>query len=185
MKKLIAFLIMLSAVFSSAEIYAITPEEVYSFDLTEKSGVSEEMLEKALLKNLSPLAKEFVLAEKNHGVNAIFLAAVAALESGWGEYCFRENNIFGWSGKSFSSKEECIDFVASKIAENYLSEDGKYHNGKNISGVNICYNGSRFWEEKVAEIMLMISKRCKNFEENEKDLSLFKGAEDAFFTSFR
>ena len=185
MKKLIAFLIMLSAVFSSAEIYAITPEEVFSIDLTEKSGVTEEMLQKALLKSLSPLAKEFVLAEKNHGVNAIFLAAVAALESGWGEYCFRENNLFGWSGKSFSSKEECIDFVAEKIAENYLSEEGKYHNGKNLSGVNICYNGNLFWEEKVAEIMLMIAKKCENFSENGEDSALFKTAENAFFTSFR
>ena len=161
MKKIIAFLICISLFLPVTESFAISKEEALSMDLTEKSNLSAEELKSGLLDELVHLADEFIAAEEKYGVNALFLAAVAALESGWGKSCFRENNIFGWSGKSFDSKAECIDFVASKIAENYLCESGKYHNGKNISGVNKCYNGNIFWEEKIAGIMAMISRKCE------------------------
>lgn len=161
MKKIIAVFILFSLVFSKAEVFAMTEEEAAGMDLTEKSGFSAEQLEAGLREELVFLAKDFIAAEKRYGVNAVFLAAVAALESGWGKSCFRENNIFGWKGKNFDSKAECIDFVAAKMAELYLCEDGKYYNGKNLAGVNICYNGNDFWEEKIAAIMAMISEKCK------------------------
>ena len=160
MKKLLAIIIILPLALTRTEAFAMTEAEALCFDLTEKSGYSAEELSKGLSKNLLPLAEDFVIAEQKYGVNAVFLAAVAALESGWGKSCFMENNIFGWSGKSFESKAECIDFVASKIAEHYLSENGKYYHGKTVPGVNVCYNGNDFWEEKVAEIMVMITRKC-------------------------
>ena len=138
MKKLVAVLILFSLVFSGTETFALTGKEAANLDLTTPCGFS---------------------AEENYGVNALFLCAVSALESGWGKYCFRKNNIFGWSGKDFETKAECIDFVASKIAEHYLSEDGKYYNGKTVSGVNVFYNGNLFWEEKISGIMSMISRK--------------------------
>ena len=156
MKKLIALFILFALAFSFAR-----DSKAAEFDLTVKSGLSEEQLAKGLREELVELAPEFIAAEKKYGVNAVFLASVAALESGWGRFCFRPNNIFGWSGKDFESKAECIDFVASKIAEHYLSENGKYYNGKTVSGVNVCYNGSDFWAEKVNEIMAMIIRGCK------------------------
>lgn len=161
MKKLLAIIIILPLALTNVEAFAITEDAALNLDLTEKSGYTAEKLSKGLSGELFSLAEDFILAEQKYGVNAVFLAAVAALESGWGKSCFRENNIFGWSGKSFESKAECIDFVASKIAEHYLSEDGKYYHGKTLSGVNVCYNGNGFWEEKVAQIMAMIAKKCK------------------------
>ena len=156
MKKLVAVLILISLAFSGTETFALTGKEAAKLDLTTPSGFSAEELSKGLRGELSFLAEEFVAAEENYGVNALFLCAVSALESGWGRYCFRKNNIFGWSGKDFETKAECIDFVASKIAEHYLSEEGKYYNGKTVSGVNVCYNGTDFWKNKVAGIMAMI-----------------------------
>ena len=164
MKKLIAFFILFSIAFSGTEAFAISAKEAAKLDLTTPSGLSAEELSKGLKGELSALAKEFVLAEEKYGVNAVFLAAVSALESGWGKYCFRKNNIFGWSGKDFESKAECIDFVASKIAEHYLSESGKYYNGKTVSGVNVCYNGSDFWKKKIPVLMEMISGRIYSAE---------------------
>ena len=161
MKKLLAIIIIIPLALSKTEAFAMTKEEALSYVLTEKSEYSPEELSKGLCWELISLSDDFIHAEQKYGVNAVFLAAVAALESGWGRYCFKENNIFGWSGKSFESKAECIDFVASKIAEHYLSEEGKYYNGKTLSGVNICYNGNGFWEEKIAEIMAMISRKCE------------------------
>ena len=156
MKKLIAVFILFSFLLSGTEIFAISKEEASETDLTSPCGFSPDELSRGLLGELSSLAENFIAAEEKYGVNALFLSAVAALESGWGKYCFRPNNIFGWSGKDFGSKEECIDFVASKIAEHYLSEEGKYYNGKTVSGVNVCYNGTDFWKNKVAGIMAMI-----------------------------
>ncbi len=164
MKKIISVMLFLTFILSTNSVFALTKEEAASLDLTKKSGLSAEELSLGLSSEILNLAPDFIAAEEKYGVNAIFLCAVAALESGWGKYCFRENNIFGWSGKDFSSKSECIDFVASRIAMHYLSEDGKYYHGKTVSGVNVCYNGSDFWENKIAGIMAMISRRISNAE---------------------
>ena len=122
----------------------MTAEEAASLDLNTISGFSAEELAAGLKGELANLAEDFVLAEQEYGVNAVFLAALAAHESGWGKHCFKPNNIFGWSGKSFDSKSECIAFVASRIAEKYLSEDGRCFHGKNLYGVNVSYNGSTY-----------------------------------------
>lgn len=164
MKKLIAFLILFSIIFSGTQVFAIGKTEALETDLTTPCGYSAAELSKGLSGELFLLAEEFFAAEEKYGVNALFLCAVAALESGWGRYCFRQNNIFGWSGKDFENKAECVDFVSSKIAEHYLSSEGKYYNGKTLSGVNVCYNGNVFWETKVAEIMAMISGRIEKSE---------------------
>ncbi|MBQ2898699.1 MAG: glucosaminidase domain-containing protein [Oscillospiraceae bacterium] len=164
MKKIIAVLMAFLFVFAGTEAFALSGREAAELDLTTPCGYSAEELSAGLLGELSGFAENFIAAEEKYGVNALFLAAVAALESGWGRYCFRPNNIFGWSGKDFGSKEECIDFVASKIAEHYLSEKGKYYGGKTVSGVNKFYNGNKFWEEKIAGIMAMISRKTKSAE---------------------
>ncbi len=158
MKKIIAVLILFSVFFSGTETFALTGKEAAKLDLTIPCGYSASELSEGLRGELSAFAEEFIAAEEKYGVNAVFLCAVSALESGWGRYCFRPNNIFGWSGKNFESKAECIDFVASKIAEHYLSEEGKYYHGKTVSGVNVCYNGTDFWKNKIPGIMAMITR---------------------------
>lgn len=135
----------------------------FSGDVTEKSGYTAEELAEGLQGELPKLAAYFVAAEEKYGVNAVFLAGVAAWESGWGRCCFRENNFFGWGKKSFSSPEEGVDFVASKIAEYYLSPDGKYYHGVSVAAVNRAYNGSKLWEQKVSAIMASISEKAEIF----------------------
>lgn len=159
MKKIIAVMLLFLILSSNNSVFAAEEK-----DVTVPCGYSAEELSEGLLHELCALSEEFIAAEEKYGINAVFLCSVAALESGWGKYCFRPNNIFGWSGKSFENKAECIDFVASKLAENYLSEDGKYYNGKTVSGVNVFYNGNSFWEDKITEIMAMIERRISSAE---------------------
>ncbi len=86
--------------------------------LLSPSGLTAAELEAGLLGNLKPYAAAFVAAERETGINAVFLAAVAALESGWNTSTVAENknNLFGWSAATgyadFESKEDCIAEVA-------------------------------------------------------------------------
>lgn len=109
---------------------------------------------------LAPLEDAFLAAEAEYGVDARFLAAVAALESGWGksELAREKNNLFGWRGAdgymAFDSPEECIDHVAGYLAEEYLSPEGLYYNGLTVEDVAEHYcGGNADWVEMVKEIM--------------------------------
>lgn len=136
--------------------------------LLTPSNLTPDELESGLLYNLKDYSECFIQAEEETGVNAIFLSAVAALESGWARSNIsnEKNNLFGWTSYSkgyatFNSKEECIIHVAKKIKELYLSEDGAYFNGYEVSDVNVYYNGSQFWEDNVTLIMSQIQSRIQ------------------------
>lgn len=118
-------------------------------------------LEKGLLHDLKPLAPLFIQAQEKYGIDAVFLAAIAAEESGWGRYQFRQNNIFGFEGFDFDSLEECIDYVASFLSKQYLTPGAKYYEGTSVAAVNTYYNGRDTWEEHVTQIMNNIIKRIE------------------------
>ena len=113
--------------------------------------------------DLAPLEDAFLQAEADHGVDAAFLAAVAALESGWGEseLAREKNNLFGWRGADgymvFDSKEDCIDHVAAYLAKEYLDPDGIYYRGTAVEDVAKHYcGGNEAWIEAVKNIMLSV-----------------------------
>ena len=134
--------------------------------LLEPSQATSETLFAALHHQLKPLATTFLAAEKETGVNAYFLCAVAALESGWGRsrVAQEKNNLFGWTGKggyqTFSSTEECILEVARRIKKLYLSPEGPYFHGYTVQDVNVCYNGSDAWQREVENLMEQIERRA-------------------------
>ena len=132
--------------------------------LLSRSNVSLKELEAGLKYELVPLAAYFLQAEELYGVNACYLAAIAALESGWGRYQFRENNLFGFGHKSFDTPEECIYYVAEFLATEYLSEDGRYFGGGySLYHVNKYYNGSDEWYESVSSIYASIMRRIEEY----------------------
>ena len=73
------------------------------------------------------------------------------------------NNLYGWTSSSgyvyFSSYDECILTVAENLKSMYLQPDGKYFSGYEVSDVNKHYNGSKFWEDNVQDIMTQIQNR--------------------------
>lgn len=161
MKRLVCILVIVCILSMCVVAKEPTQTDLSNLDLRTKSGYTVSQLDDVLKYELKGLGKYFIQAEEKYSVNAVFLASVAALESGWGRYCFRKNNMFGYGNMSFSSKAKCIDFVAKKISENYLSNDGKYHSGYTVSAVNCYYNGADVWEETVISIM---SSLIKNIE---------------------
>lgn len=122
-------------------------------------GLSEEALQNALKGRLKELAGVFLEAEEKTGVNALFLAAVAALESGWGESkaAREKNNLFGWTGQNgyqqFESRKDCILTVAQRLRDLYLTPGGRYFHGYTVEAVNRCYNGRPEWETAIVGIM--------------------------------
>ena len=141
-------------------------------DLRKPSNLTPEQLEKGLKSNLSGLGTYFIEAEKTYGVNAVFLASVAALESAWGtsNYAVKRNNLFGYGAYTsnpdnayyFSSKRVSILYVAKKLKQDYLSENGRFFNGYNLEGVNKKYCTNNQWAKLVGNIMNEINKKIKN-----------------------
>lgn len=131
--------------------------------LISSCGFTVDELKERLRYPLSEYAECFIKAEEETGVNAVFLSAVAALESGWGKsnVAKNKNNLYGWTTDSgsfmkFESKESCIMFIATKFKELYLSPDGRYFKGYDVEDVNHYYNGRKVWPERVRNIMVMI-----------------------------
>lgn len=135
-------------------------------DLIKPCGYTSDELRKGLLTGLKPYADSFIEAEKKYGVNALFLASVAAQESGWGSsnIAVNKNNIYGWTSSSgfrqFNSIDECIDHVAMKLKVNYLTPNGVCFNGYSIEDVSIKYSMSDpIWVTNVRAIMYEIQER--------------------------
>lgn len=144
-----------------------------SLKILTRSGFNAALFERAWenmgAKGMSGTGESFVKAEKETGVNALVLAAIAAHESGFGtsKIARDKNNLYGYrafnispyeSAKTFSSRDEGTMHVAGHLSRNYLSRDGMYFKGENLSAVNIYYAKSKDWSEKVARMMENIAR---------------------------
>jgi len=152
--------------------------------LLSRSGFSPEMFEQAWDEygavELKGSGKEFVKAEEKTGVNALTLAAISAHETNWGKssLALQNNNFFGWgafdhspyeSAANFDSRKESILHVAESLRDNYLSRDGRYHEGENLHAVNERYASDEQWAEKVSAVMKNIAKVSMEDPEEIKD----------------
>lgn len=135
-----------------------------------KTGISARQLNKAFEgTRMAGTGSAFVEAEKETGVNAIFLASIAALESGWGSSpnARNKNNLFGFGSYDydssqtvvFSSKTQGVVKVARALRRDYLNTNGAYFHGATPSGVNVKYCTSSNWKNQVTTIMNMIVNR--------------------------
>lgn len=122
----------------------------------------------------SPLigkGKAFKDAEAKHGINALFLLAVAGHESNYGMSAIAKdkNNLYGFkatdddpsgNATAFSSVEASIDAAADLFANKYVKgsyANGPYPGNKN-EGVNVFYASDPYWGEKVAGTMYQIDR---------------------------
>lgn len=148
----------------------VTAQARTEYDFAEPSNVSTETLENALYDGLEDYAYTFIKCEEEHGVNAVMLAAIAALESGWGtsEIAEEYNNLFGWKTedgdyRKFYSKAACIRFVAECLSENYLNEDGScYTGGTTVRNIRKLYCDHPQWEKCLNGLIEDILWRCEN-----------------------
>ena len=137
------------------------------------SGLTAAQIDTVLKDTkMAGLGEAFIKAETKYNVNAVFLVAIAALESGWGQsnYAVNRNNLFGFgafdhnpdNARHFRTKEEGIMVVAKWLQEQYLHKDGAHYNGATPKGVNIKYSSCDEWSVKVVNIMNRIVSRATN-----------------------
>lgn len=109
-------------------------------------------LDNALLGGLKGFASDFITLEKNTGINAVFAAAHAAIESGWGTsvLAHTKNNLFGIAAYDsnpndayeFQSVEDCVAYYGIFLKANYLTPGGVYYLGPTIHDVFVHYSTS-------------------------------------------
>lgn len=135
-----------------------------SSNLKQKSGVDAKRLNEVLEGTaLYGLGDAYVQAEKQYGVNALFLTALTAQESGWGSSnrARTQNNLSGYAvysksseGRSFDSKTSSILATAKLLSKDYLNTNGKYYKGTDIHSVNetYCPNDDYLWANNITSI---------------------------------
>lgn len=129
-------------------------DQIYAMDLRKPSGATEADLKKVTKAGLVGLEDTFLEAEEKYGVNAVFLMSIASLESAHGTQMYRPNNMFGYGGKSYPSKEACIMDVASGLSSRYLKPGASLYGGSpTLKGVNKRYAANPQWYAKVGKYM--------------------------------
>lgn len=134
-------------------------------DVTERTpGAAAKIDEYFKGSPLEGLGSSFELAQKKTGVNGVFLAALAALESNSGrsQIARDKNNLFGFqaydsdpynSAAKFDSFSSGIDYVSDYLKREYLSENGSYYKGRAIEDINQNYATDKTWHKKIAAII--------------------------------
>lgn len=149
-------------------------QEDKAVGVLRRSNLTVEELAMGLFDELPKYAETFIEAEKITGVNAVFLASIAAQESGWGTspIARNKNNLFGWTDDygyymHFESVEACILYVADCIRFNYLEPEGEWFEGYEVADVCVHYNGNPLWETAVSNIMNEITERIERSKSDE------------------
>lgn len=125
-----------------------------------------KMLENTELNNLGNALEK---AEKEYGINGLYLMGLACLESGYGksEFARKRNNLVGWNAVNsnpnkascFESKEECILYVAERLKTNYLNENGCYFNGYSARAIDVKYCTDKKHADKIIQIINKLKVR--------------------------
>ncbi|WP_185715539.1 N-acetylglucosaminidase [Halocatena pleomorpha] len=110
------------------------------------------------------LGDPWVDVQATRNINAVYMAAHAALESAWGrsDIAQEKNNIYGFDARDicpaecadeYDSFEQCVREVMEYIDREYLTPGGTYYEGATLRGMNVHYATDPQWAEKIAGIM--------------------------------
>ena len=113
----------------------------------------------------------FIEAEKQSGIGADYLLAIAIHESGWGsnDWWKSWNNCFSWgitdSGPNSEaykvkniSKSDAIIYIAKQIKALYLTKGGAYYRGETLSAIGFYYASDGSWASAVININANFTK---------------------------
>lgn len=133
------------------------------YNLLEVSGITgDEMYSLLSHRGVRDVAYTIVEAEKEYGINALLLAGLVCLESGWGESARSTgwtNNMTGMGvphdssvGTVYESRQACVMDTARQLKKYYLTEGANCYNGLSIWNINVKYSASDSWATKIINI---------------------------------
>lgn len=142
---------------------------------------------KSKLRGIGKILKN---VEKQYGINALLILAIAINESanGMSDKAQKMNNIFGLrvidgaassSGNSYSSIEACIiDFSKNWMSRGYADPaDSRYFGGftgNKKNGANVKYASDPFWGEKAAKNAFKIDRYLSGGINNLNDYNAYQ-----------
>ena len=140
------------------------------YNLLEPSNINREEAYQVLEGTaLQTLANGYVYMEEVYGINALFLMAISAYESGWGtSYLAMNNNNLGGikandgSWAYFSDWFECISYKADLLYNQYLSPNGAYYNGTSAWNINARYCEESVWADNINTIAYELLNNIHN-----------------------
>ena len=110
----------------------------------------------------------FVNRQNSYGTNALIMASVGAIESGWGSSSIAQskNNLFGLnavdsspgeSADAYKSVDACIQtFSETYLSKRYLRAGWSFYHGgflgDKASGMNVSYASDPYWGEKCSTL---------------------------------
>jgi hypothetical protein len=138
----------------------ITPDT----DIATVSGVAAWAIDEYLKAKtpLPSLGSAFLKAERDYGVNAVVLLAIAMHESGFGtsDIARIKKNLFGYHAydrdpfkwaETFPSYAAGIDVVAKYLRDDYLDPAGQFWGGfTTLRAVNLAYATGVHWQDGVS-----------------------------------
>ena len=121
---------------------------------------------------LASLGGAWITAGERTGINPVYLAAHAVVESCWGfgVIAQEKKNIYGYAAYNpdpygeawtFNSYEDCVASCSLWIYTNYLAPAGRFFSGEygaTLRGMGEHYAADEDWAEHVAEVMNQISQ---------------------------
>ncbi|MFN8525306.1 MAG: glucosaminidase domain-containing protein [Chloroflexota bacterium] len=154
------------------------PAEPFSIDTNLKTRVSpltasfiDEYVRTKRNGELAGIGALALAAAQKYQINATYIVAHAALESGWGSsrIAREKHNLYGWSAfdsspyssaTGFPDRGACVDFVMGRIDALYLSPNGDYYEGSpclgrggsGSYGMNAHYASDPSWGSSIASI---------------------------------
>jgi len=106
---------------------------------------------------------DFIYVERQTGIDALTLMAIAAHESAWGSnnWSKRYNNVMSWGVSDsdpdrsyYATKTLCVLAAARGLKRLYLSEDATYYGGDlTLFGINNYYASDKGWAMAVLSIV--------------------------------
>ena len=151
----------ISNVYDSIGIYGLQ-DYFDPQDVTKLSGLKAEDYAKIINgTGLEGYGYAFEGVEKKYKVNGLFVLGICIIESGWGNSSLarNKNNFTGMfaydgnayaSGKTFNDLEDCVNYTADRLQQNYLTQGGKFYSGgKSIFNVNVYYCTQASWAFKI------------------------------------
>lgn len=141
-------------------------------DVTVVSNANATELDKVLSgTGLEGLGCAYVQAEKEYGINAIYLMSITALESGWAtnRLSIDKNNIASINANDsnpygdayyFETKGDCIMALAELLSRKYIGDNGFL----SLDDIGSIYAQDSKWSSKVENIGDMVFGKIKEVE---------------------